>query len=104
MLPMIEKWRGSLDQDGAYGSLLTDLWKAFYCLPHELIIAKLYAYGADMPSLKLINSYLTEDKGLTLMFESHGPIYFLGYLRAPFVIHYYSIYLHVTFFRVPTQR
>ena len=55
---MIEKWRESLDQGGAYGALLTDLSKAFDCLPHELIIAKLYAYGVDMPSLKLINSYI----------------------------------------------
>ena len=55
---MIEKWRESLDQGGAYGALLIDLSKAFDCLPHELIIAKLYAYGVDMPSLKLINSYI----------------------------------------------
>ena len=55
---MIEKWRESLDQGSAYGALLTDLSKSFDCLPHELIIAKLYAYGVDMPSLKLINSYI----------------------------------------------
>ena len=60
LLPMIEKWRESLDQGGAYGALLTDLSKAFDCLPHELIIAKLYAYGVDIPSLKLINSYLSK--------------------------------------------
>ena len=53
---MIEKWRESLDQGGAYGALLTKISKSFDCLPHELIIAKLYAYGADMSSLKLINS------------------------------------------------
>ena len=58
LLPMIEKWRESLDQGGAYGALLTNLSKALDCLPHELIIAKLYAYGVDMPSLKLIKSYL----------------------------------------------
>ena len=57
LLPMIEKWRESRDQGGAYGALLTDLLKPFECLPHALIIAQLYAYAVDMPSLKLINSY-----------------------------------------------
>ena len=57
---MIEKWRESLDQGGVYGALLTDLSKAFECLPHELIIATLHAYGVDMPALKLINSYLSK--------------------------------------------
>ena len=57
---MIEKWRESLDQGGAYGALLTDLSKAFDCLPHELIIAKLYTYEVDMPSLKLMNSHLSK--------------------------------------------
>ena len=60
LLPMIKKWRESLDEGGACGALLTDLSKAFDCLPHELIIAKLHAYGVDMPSLKLINSYLSK--------------------------------------------
>ena len=60
LLPMIEKWRESLDQGGTYGALLTDLSKAFDCLPHKLIIAKVYAYRVDMPSLKLINSYLSK--------------------------------------------
>ena len=60
LLPMIEKWRESLDQGGAYGALLTDLSKAFDCLTHELIIANLYAYGVEMTSLKLINSYLSK--------------------------------------------
>ena len=99
LLRVIEKWRESLDEGSAYGALLTDLLKAFICLPHEMIIAKLYAYGVDMPSLKLINSiYLKEGKELKLMmFIAHGMKYFLGSLRALFLVHYYSMYLYVTF-------
>ena len=40
------------------GLLLMDLSKAFDCISHDLIIAKLYAYGFDKGSLKFIYSYL----------------------------------------------
>ena len=43
-----------------YAVLLTDLSKAFDCLPHDLIIAKLHAYGFDKASLRLMHSYLTD--------------------------------------------
>ena len=59
---MIEKCRKSLDGGVAFGALLTDLFKAFDCLPHELLIAKPHAYGVDIPSLKLFLSYLTKRK------------------------------------------
>ena len=59
---MIEKWRKFRDAGGAFRALLMDLSKTFDCLPHELLIAKLHAYGVDIPSLKLLHSYLTKRK------------------------------------------
>ena len=45
MITLIKKWKKSVDNGGAFGALLTDLSKAFDCLPHELLISKLLAYG-----------------------------------------------------------
>ena len=59
VLFMIENWRKALDKSMKCGILLTDLSKAFDCLPHDLLIAKLNAYGFDHLSLKLIHSYLS---------------------------------------------
>ena len=41
------------------GALLNNLSKAFDCLPHSLLIAKLKAYGFDNNSLNLVNDYLS---------------------------------------------
>ena len=57
---MIEKWRELLDSGGNFGTLLTDLSKAFHCLPHDLLIAKFHAHGLDITSLKLLHSSLTK--------------------------------------------
>ena len=59
LLMLIEKWRSSLDKHNSSGILLTDLSKAFDSLNHDLLIAKLDAYGFDYISLKLVRSYLT---------------------------------------------
>ena len=59
LLFMLEKWRKCLDNKGSTGVILTDLSKAFDCLIHDLLIAKLNAYGFDYNSLKLVYSYLS---------------------------------------------
>ena len=60
LLFMIEKWRKHLDKYEKAGVVLTDLSKAFDCLWHDLLIAKLHAYGFDNLSLKFIHSYLSD--------------------------------------------
>ena len=60
MISLTEKWKKSVDNGGAFGALITDLSKAFDCLPHELLIAKLDAYGFDMNTL--IHSYFSNRK------------------------------------------
>ena len=61
ILAMLENCSGT-NMGSECGALLTDLSKAFDCLPHDLTVAKLHAYGFSIESLKLINSYLTESK------------------------------------------
>ena len=59
---MFEKWKNAADKGKVFGTLLTDLSKAFDCLPHELIILKLNAYEFNLPALKLMHSYLSHGK------------------------------------------
>ena len=43
-------------------AILMNLSKAFDCLPHDLLIARLNAYGFSKESLRLILSYLSGRK------------------------------------------
>ena len=45
--------------------MLTHLSKTFDCLDHELLIAKLNAYGFSLPALRLINDYLSNRRQRT---------------------------------------
>ena len=53
---MLEKWKNAVDKGKVFGALLIEFSKAFVCLPHELIIAKLNTYGFNPPALKLMHS------------------------------------------------
>ena len=44
---MTEKWRKCWNKRGISGAILTDLSKAFDCILHDLLVAKLAAYGFD---------------------------------------------------------
>ena len=72
LLVMIEKWRQCLDKGGISGALLTDLSKAFGCILHDLLIAKLAAYGFDYNSLQLIQSYLSNRQQRTKINDAYS--------------------------------
>ena len=58
-------WLLPVDKGKVFGALLTDLSKAFDCLDHKLLTAKLNAYGFSLPTLRLINDYLSNRKQRT---------------------------------------
>ena len=69
---MLEKWKRSIDQGKVFGALLTNLSKSFDCLNHDLLIAKLNAYGFSLPALRLIHDYLLNRKQRTRVNNSYS--------------------------------
>ena len=72
LLALIENWKCSVDKGKVFGSLLTDLSKAFDCLPHDLFIAKLQAYGLDNKALRLVKDYLSNRKQRTKIGQEYS--------------------------------
>ena len=70
LLFMLESLRKALDNGLCTGILLTDLSKAFDCISHDLLIAKLKAYGFSINSLNLVKDYLNARKQRTKIGES----------------------------------
>ena len=55
---LLEEWREQFDHNKIVGTVLLDLPKAFGCIPHNVLIVKLNAYGFEKNTLTLLFSYL----------------------------------------------
>ena len=61
LLNLLKNWQKCLDKSGVVGTVLMDLSKVYDCLPHDLLLAKLSAYGFDSSAITLIANYCLID-------------------------------------------
>ena len=59
LLRLTEDWRAGLDNKELVAVISLDLSKAFDCVPHELLLAKLKAYGVAEHGVALLRNYLS---------------------------------------------
>ena len=59
---MIEVWKKALNYKNSAGAVLTDLSKEFDCLNHDLLIAKLQAYGFEKNAIRLFKRKTTSNQ------------------------------------------
>ena len=57
---IVEDWKRALDDNKYIAAISMDLSKAFDCLPDNLLLLKLEAYGLTKQSLNLLKNYLEE--------------------------------------------
>ena len=62
LIMLYENWMLYLDKGFVTGALLMDLSKTFDCIPHDLLVAKLHAYGISLNVVIFIYSYLKHRK------------------------------------------
>ena len=62
LIRLIENWRYALDNNLFIGAVLMDSSKAFDCITHDLLIAKMHAYGLDFDTVMFLHNYLKHRK------------------------------------------
>ena len=95
LLSFLERWKNVLDKKGYGGAVLMDLSKAFDTLNHDLLIAKLHAYGFSEESLQLINSYLTNRWQRSMRVLVIGLNFYKDYHKGLFLGRYSLIYIYM---------
>ena len=59
LVKMLDRWKLALDKGCNIGAIFMDLSKAFGTVNHELLLAKLNAYGFSKNAIAYVKSYLS---------------------------------------------
>ena len=82
LVTMLEKWKKAVDNGEYVSALFLDLSKAFDTINHDLLLAKLKAYGFSPNALKLIHSYLKNRKQQVQINSKFSVNLLLGFHKA----------------------
>ena len=95
LMTMLEKWKSALDKGGNICVLFMDLSKAFDKINHDLLLAKLKAYGFSIKELDPMCSYLKTRRQSVQINNNLAPRkrYMLAFPRVPMMDLFYLIYL-----------
>ena len=74
LISLLKESRKKLDNNFVVGALVTDLSKAFDCIPHDLLMAKLSAYNFSDEALSFIYSYLTYRRQYVCINNTHSQL------------------------------
>ena len=72
ILRLTELWRKTLDDNNYVGTIAMDLSKAFDCMPHGLLVAKLHAYGVSSKACLFFADYLTNRKQWVKVMDTYS--------------------------------
>ena len=70
LLNFLQSCKNSIDNKWLAGAVFMDLSKAFHCVNHGLLLAKLSAYRLNSDALQLIRSYHTNIKQCVKIYSS----------------------------------
>ena len=62
LLRLIGDWKWAMEKSHYVAAVLMDLSKAFDCLPHDIHLCKLSAYGLFSRAVQLMTGYLSNRK------------------------------------------